>query len=236
MSGRTRSRRGSGWGRSLLTAIERTDPGARLARGRSHVRAGQVLGLRVAAGLVVGEVQGSQPDPFTATFTLRRLDPIALAELVDRVRGTAGVLAAVASGTVPAELGELLLPADPGEVDFGCTCPDQGWLCRHAAAVVAVTAERIDADPTLLLTLRGVDLETLIRGVDQGEQAPPDHGDWFGDAAALPALPAPPFAAAPQDLNPVHLRAALRVTASETDDVSGAERDLDGLYRALGGE
>ncbi|MGW0041807.1 SWIM zinc finger family protein [Rhodococcus sp. NPDC003348] len=238
MSGRGVPRRpaGSGWGRSLLGAIERAAPGARLSRGRSHVRAGQVLGVRLAPGLVIGEVQGSQNEPFTATFTLRRLDPDALTELVDRVRGTAGVLAAVASGVVPAELGELLLPIGPGDVDFGCTCPDQGWPCRHAAALVAVTAERLDSDPTLLLTLRGVDLDTLIRGVDERSEEAPDLGDWFGDDAVLPALPRLPFAPAPQDLNPVHLRAALRATAAEGDDVARALRDLDALYRALGGE
>ncbi|MGW6692402.1 SWIM zinc finger family protein [Rhodococcus sp. NPDC054953] len=237
MSSRAVPRRAAtpGWGRSLLAAIERSVEVARLARGRSHVRAGQVLGTRIAPGLVIGEVQGSQNEPFTATVTVRRLDAAELGEVVDRVRGTPGVLASVAAGQVPAELGELLLPTGSGDIDFGCTCPDQGWPCRHAAALVAVTAERLDTDPTLLLTLRGVDLDTLIHGVDDRSDGPEDPGDWFGDATDLPGLPRPPIAPAPQELNPVHLHAALRATAPGDHDLVRAARDLDDLYSALGG-
>lgn len=243
MTGRGVPRRaaGPGWGRSLLTAIERSVEGSRLSRGRSHVRAGQVLGLRIVPGLVIGEVQGSQNEPFTTTVTFRRLEPPALGELTDRVRAAAGVLAALASGRVPAELGGLLLPTGPGEVDFGCTCPDQGGPCRHAAALVVVTADRLDADPTLLLTLRGVDLEQLVRGVEDLGAADPvdvvsDTRDWFGDDLVLPELPRVPFTPAPHDLNPAHLRAALRASAPGGYDVAGAVRDLDALYGILGGE
>lgn len=229
-------RGGAGWGRSLLSAIERSVEGARLSRGRSHVRAGQVLGVRIAPGLVVGEVQGSQNEPFTATFTLRRLDPDAVDDLIARVRTSPGMLATIASGTLPAELGSLLLPADSTDIDFGCTCPDPGWPCRHAAALVTVTAQRLDTDATVLLTLRGVDLEVLIRGVDENPDTSTDVGDWFGDDAELPALPRPAYVPAPQDLNPVHLRAALRGTSSDPAEVAQALRDLDGLYRALAGD
>ncbi len=224
----------TGWGRSLLTAIDRSIEGARLSRSRSPVRAGRVVGVRIAPGLVIGEVQGSQNEPFTTTVTFRPLEPDARGELADRVAGAAGVLAAIVSGRVPAELGELLLPTGSGDVDFGCTCPDQGGPCRHAAALVAVTAERLDADPTLLLTLRGVDLDSLIRGLDDDSADVADTRDWFGDETALPPLPRPPFAPAPQDLNPVHLRAALRATAPDGVDVARAVRDLDDLYRTLG--
>ncbi|GAA4475077.1 2-oxo acid dehydrogenase [Rhodococcus olei] len=236
MTGRAVSRRGSGWGRSLLSAIERGGASGRLGRGRSHVRAGQVFGVRVAPGLVVGEVQGSQNEPFTATVTIRRLDEDAVGEVIGRVRGTPGLLAAVASGALPAELGELLLPAGPGDVDFGCTCPDQGWLCRHAAALVTVTAEHVDSTPTTLLTLRGVDLDSLIRGVDASAEVAPDPRDWYGEGTELPALPRPEFAAAPRDLNPGHLRSALRATAPDERAVAQGLRDLDALYRALGGD
>lgn len=232
----TRRGAGQGWGRSLLAAVERAAGGARLGRGRSHVRAGQVLTLRIAPGLVIGEVQGSQNAPFTASVTVRPLDSDAVDAVVRRVRGTPGVLAAVAGGTVPLELGELLLPADASDVDFGCTCPDPGWPCRHAAALVTVTADRLDDDPTLLLTLRGVDLDTLISGVDEQSDSVDDTGDWFGDATELPALPRPVFVPAPGDLNPVHLRAALRAISPDEEGARRGARDLDALYRALGGE
>ncbi len=227
---------GEGWGRALMAAVEKSSGGARLARGRSHVRAGQVLSFRVAPGLVIGEVQGSQNEPFTASVTVRVLDGEAIDAVVGRVRGTPGVLAAVAGGTMPLELGEILLPSGSSDVDFGCTCPDEGWPCRHAAALVTVIADRLEDDPTLLLTLRGIDLDTLIGGVDLGVEVDGDTADWFGDAAVLPALPRPAAVPATQDLNPVHLRAALRAITPDEDAARRAVRDLDALYRALAGE
>ena len=38
----------TGWGRSLLTAIDRSIEGARLSRSRSPVRAGRVVGVTIA--------------------------------------------------------------------------------------------------------------------------------------------------------------------------------------------
>lgn len=227
---------GEGWGRALMAAVEKSSGGARLSRGRSHVRAGQVLSFRVAPGLVIGEVQGSQNEPFTASVTVRVLDGEAIDAVVGRVRWTPGVLAAVAGGTMPLELGELLLPSGSSDVDFGCTCPDEGWPCRHAAALVTVIADRLEDDPTLLLTLRGIDLDTLIGGVDRGVEVDDDTADWFGDDAVLPALPRPAGVPATQDLNPVHLRAALRAITPDEDAARRAVRDLDALYRALAGE
>ncbi|AQA24162.1 SWIM zinc finger family protein [Rhodococcus sp. MTM3W5.2] len=156
----------SWWGRALVSSMEKIADSGRIARGRGSARAGQVISYRIAPGAVVGEVQGSQIDPFTATFTLRPLDPDTVDVLIDRVRSTPGMLATLASGTVPIELGDLLLPTESGELDFGCTCPDQGWPCKHAAAVVYLTAQRLDTEPLVILTLRGLDLDTLIRSFD----------------------------------------------------------------------
>ncbi|MFE3291403.1 SWIM zinc finger family protein [Rhodococcus sp. NPDC059234] len=223
------------WGRALVSSIERiADPG-RISRGRGHARAGQVISYRLAPGAVVGEVQGSQIDPFTATVTLRPLDPDVVDGLIDRVRRTPGMLGALAAGTVPAELGEVLLPQESGELDFGCTCPDPGWPCKHAAALVYLTAERLDTDPLTILTLRGLDLDAMIRGVESdGEDFAIDVDDYFGDRTTLPALPSEEFRPAPEDLNPALLRKALRGVGVEEPLVAGALRDLDDLYRILG--
>ncbi|MFD4182526.1 SWIM zinc finger family protein [Rhodococcus sp. NPDC058514] len=237
-----RSRRGafaqSWWGRALVTSMEQVADAGRIARGRGHARTGQVISYRIAPGAVVGEVQGSQIDPFTATFTLRPLDPDAVDALIARVRSTPGMLAALASGTVPIELGDLLLPTESGELDFGCTCPDQGWPCKHAAAIVYLTAERLDTDPLVILTLRGLDLDTLIRSFDSDgadSESAPDLDNFFGDRTDLPPLPKVEFRPAPDDLTPEPLRRALRAGGVEEPVVAAALRELTAYYRILGG-
>ncbi|MFI6869927.1 SWIM zinc finger family protein [Nocardia sp. NPDC050406] len=230
-----RSRRGSfgrtRWGRSFLEAIEKVADAGRLTRGRTYARAGQVINYHIEPGAVTAEVQGSQPRPFTSVLTMRQLRDDRLDELIALVRQTPGMLAEIASGTLPPALAPLLLPTTASELDFACSCPDQGWPCKHVAAVCYLVAERLDDHPKDLLTLRGVDLDTLI-GAVQRESAP-DPVDLYGEETPLPALPRPDFHPAPEDLDPALLRQALRMTAEDEQTAESGLRALRRLYRAL---
>lgn len=231
-----RSRRGSfartWWGRAFLAAVEEVADAGRLSRGRTYARSGQVVSYHVEPGAVAAEVQGSQPRPFTSVLTLRVLRDERLDELIDRVRSTPGMLAQLASGALPQELGPLLLPTTAAELDFSCTCPDDGWPCKHVAALCYIVAERLDETPALMLTLRGLDLDTLIRGV-QDDDGPTVSDDLYGENVVLPDLPTPQFHPAIEDLDPVPLRQALRMTSEDEAVAETGLRELRALYRAL---
>ncbi|MFE3025052.1 SWIM zinc finger family protein [Nocardia tengchongensis] len=231
-----RSRRGAAfartwWGRSFLEAVEGVADAGRLARGRSYARTGQVINYRLEEGGVSAEVQGSQPRPFVAVLTMRTFGPVDLEELADAVRESPGMLAEIAAGTLPQSLGPMLLPTTASELDFSCSCPDHSWPCKHAAAICYVVAERLDEHPTDLLTMRGVLLDDLIGGLLQSETL--DCGDLYGEHYELPKLPDPEFHPAPDDLDPVLLRQALRMTAEDEQSVAAGLRDLRALYRSL---
>ncbi|MBJ8348111.1 SWIM zinc finger family protein [Antrihabitans sp. YC2-6] len=231
-----RSRRGSfgstWWGRALLDAVEGLADSGRLARGKTYARAGQVVAIQVGSGAVTAEVQGSQPLPFTSTLSIKPLDDDAIAELIDTVRSTPGMLAEIASGSVPRDLGPLLLPSRASELDFDCTCPDSGWPCKHVAAVAYLTAEHIDEKLLDILTLRGIDFDTLISGV---EADPVDIAtdDPYGDRIELPALPKVNFTPAMDDLDPAVLRRALRTLADSEKEVATTVHELSSLYARL---
>ncbi|WP_068272144.1 SWIM zinc finger family protein [Aldersonia kunmingensis] len=231
----TRNRRGAfgrtWWGRAFVEAIEEhADPG-RMTRGKTYARAGQVVAMRIEPGAVTAEVQGSQPRPFTSVLTLRTFDDERIAELIDTVRAAPGMLAETVSGSLPTSLGPLLLPRSAADLDFDCTCPDSGWPCKHVAAVAFLTAERLDERPLDMLTLRGIDLDTLIAGVESRPDLDPD--DLYGDRLELPALPIVEYRAAPDDLDPVPLRRALRATAEDEKTMSAGLRDLNVVYGRL---
>ncbi|MBO0856142.1 MAG: SWIM zinc finger family protein [Nocardia sp.] len=232
----SRSRRGAfattWWGRAFLAAIEEVADAGRLTRGRTYARSGQVVSYHIESGAVAAEVQGSQPRPFTSVLTLRVLRAERLDELLDQVRAAPGTLAQLASGALPAELGPLLLPNTAAELDFSCTCPDDGWPCKHVAALCYIVAERLDETPSLMLTLRGLDLDTLISGVAR-EDGPTVSDDIYGENVVLPELPAPRFRAAHEDLDPVPLRQALRMTSADEAIAETGLRELRNLYRAL---
>ncbi|MGW4356029.1 SWIM zinc finger family protein [Nocardia sp. NPDC004582] len=231
-----RSRRGAAfartwWGRAFLDAVEQVADAGRLARGRSYARTGQVINYRLEEGLVTAEVQGSQPRPFVSVLAMRTFDRHDLEELAEAVRESPGMLGEIAAGTLPRALGPLLLPATVSELDFSCSCPDHSWPCKHAAAICYVVAERLDEHPTDLLTLRGIRLDDLIGGLLQSETL--DCGDLYGEHVELPELPDPEFHPAPDDLDPVLLRQALRMTAEDEQSVAAGLRQLRDLYRSL---
>ncbi|MGQ4597456.1 SWIM zinc finger family protein [Nocardia sp. R6R-6] len=233
-----RSRRGgfgrTWWGKALVESVERVAEPGRLARGRNYARSGQVVDYRIEPGAVTAEVQGSQPRPFTAVFTVRALREDELELLIETIRSAPGMLAEIASGALPTGLGPLLLPTTAADLDFTCTCPDPGWPCKHVAAVCYLLAERLDEQPREILTLRGIDLDMLIGGVER-ETRPAVSDDPYGDRVALPDLPDLEFRSAPSDLDPLLLRKALRMTAADETTAAAGLRELTALYCGLDG-
>ena len=57
-----------------------------------------------------------------------------------------------------------LFPA-PSEIKMSCSCPDWAGMCKHVAATLYGVGARLDSDPDLLFTLRGVDRAELVSNV-----------------------------------------------------------------------
>ncbi|GAD87852.1 SWIM zinc finger family protein [Nocardia asteroides] len=217
------------WGKALLDAVEKVADAGRLSRGRTYARAGQVVNYRIERGAVTAEVQGSQPSPFTSVLTLRPLRAEEIDLLLAEIREAPGMLAEIASGALPPALGPHLLPTTASELDFSCSCPDMGWPCKHVAAVCYLLAERLDEQPSDILTLRGLDLDTLIGGVEKSTRAT-ESADPYGDDLVLPELPRVEFHPVIDDLDPVPLRRALRMTTEDEQAAALGLRELRSLY------
>src|SRR5947209_19206929 len=74
---RASSKRGSfgesWWARRWIQVLESFDIGARLRRGRSYARKGQVLSIDIEKGKVKAKVQGSRATPYTVTIETKAL-------------------------------------------------------------------------------------------------------------------------------------------------------------------
>jgi len=233
VTGGAKARGGFGrtwWGRSLLEAVEKVADAGRLSRGRTYARVGQVVNYRIERGAVTAEVQGSQPSPFTSVLALRPLRAEEIELLLAEIREAPGMLAEIASGALPPALGPHLLPTTASELDFSCSCPDMGWPCKHVAAVCYLLAERLDEQPSEILTLRGLDLDTLIGGVEKSTRTT-ESADPYGDDLDLPELPRIEFRAVIEDLDPVPLRRALRMSTEDEQTAATGLRELRSLYQ-----
>lgn len=231
---RARSTRGaigrSWWSRRFLDVLESFALGTRLTRGRSYARAGQVLALDVAPGMVTAQVQGSRPQPYVVRVGLPVFDESTWSRLEELLAAQALFSARLLAGDLPPEVeqvcadaGAPLFPTAIGELDMRCSCPDFAVPCKHLAATFYLLAEAFDVDPFQVLHWRGRSREELLarlRAVRaSGAEAlaaggaAPSGGMSDGPAAGLPAredgaTPVPGAARALADLPAMALTAA----------------------------
>ena len=160
------------WGQAWCRNLEAySDYEHRLPRGRSYLRNGAVLDVQVAAGEVRARVMG------TSLYEIKvRIAPLEPAAWKRIKKGCAGGIASTIEllqgrlsdhvMKVITEPGRGLFPA-PGEIKLDCSCPDWADMCKHVAAVLYGVGVRLDAEPGLLFTLRGVDPLELIQGAGE---------------------------------------------------------------------
>lgn len=157
------------WGIAWNTNLERyADFASRIERGRTYVRNGAVLDLKIEPGRVTGLVQGTRIKPYDVVIAIEPLKSQAIAQIKNACAGNIHSLQELIEGKFPENLSELftakgngLFPA-PNEIAFQCSCPDWAGMCKHVAALLYGVGARLDEDPTLFFTLRQVNIDDLI--------------------------------------------------------------------------
>jgi uncharacterized Zn finger protein len=175
---KARSQRGAigeqWWSRRFIAVLESYGMSGRLQRGRSYARRGQVIEFSLAGGQVTARVQGSRPQPYRVSISVRPLTAAQWRTVESRLAGQALFRARLLAGDMPPEIeqvfadcGTPLFPGSAGDLEMDCNCPDWGVPCKHLAAVCYVLAEAFDADPFAMLAWRGKgrdELLTALRG------------------------------------------------------------------------
>ncbi|MGW5037961.1 SWIM zinc finger family protein [Streptomyces parvulus] len=196
------------WGNAWVTALEEGAlDAARLARGRGYAEQGHVDAVTVTPGLVLAYVQGSRPRPYRVQVRLRTLGDDDWQRFLDAAVERPGHIAALLDGELPHTLADCGVPLLPGPGDLAprCSCPDSGHPCKHAAALCYQTARLLDADPFVLLLLRGRGERALLDALSRlnatrAARAAQDRGpaplpgvraSAVLDGRPLPPLPAP---------------------------------------------
>ena len=181
---RAHSKRGafgeSWWARRWVSVLEGFELGARLGRGRSYARRGQVLDVAIERGLVEARVQGSRPTPYKVAIKVKTLSGPqwrrAAAALAREARFAAKLLASEMPEDVEEAFesaGLSLFPERRKDLTTECSCPDWSNPCKHVAAVYYLLGDEFDRDPFLIFKLRGMAREELVGLLG----APPAQGE-----------------------------------------------------------
>ncbi|WDF44875.1 SWIM zinc finger family protein [Streptomyces sp. T12] len=194
------------WGNAWVAALEEgaLDP-KRLARGRGYAQEGHVDAITVTPGLVLAYVRGSRPRPYRVQVRLRTLGDGDWARFLDAAADRPGHIAALLDKEMPhslAECGVPLLPG-PGDLDPHCSCPDRGHPCKHAAALCYQTARLLDADPFVLLLLRGRGERELLDALSRLSAARAARAAQEREPAPAPGVRATDALAAHRQLPPL---------------------------------
>ncbi|MFM8899592.1 MAG: SWIM zinc finger family protein [Burkholderiales bacterium] len=143
-----------------------SDYANRLPRGRTYVRNGSVVDLKLNAGSVRAKVMGSEL--YDVSVSIAELPKTrwkavcadcssSVASLVELLQGkfSKAVMKRVCAP------GTGLFPT-PKELKFECSCPDWAGMCKHVAAVLYGVGARLDQQPELLFLLRQLNAQDLV--------------------------------------------------------------------------
>lgn len=158
------------WSKRWINTLESFNLSARLSRGRSYARKGQVISINVKEGMVTAKVQGTQKKPYDVKISLNVLSDKKWNEVIDVMASKAIFAAKLLAGEMPLDIeyafknaSTSLFPKSKKELKTTCSCPDWGNPCKHIAAVYYLLAEQFDEDPFLIFRLRGRTKKVVIK-------------------------------------------------------------------------
>lgn len=155
------------WGKSWCENLESySDFANRLPRGRSYVRNGLVIDLKIVAGSVEALVGGSSL--YKVTIDIAALTRDKWQTIVKECSGKIDSIIELLKGKFSKSVMEVIARKEqglfphPNEIKINCSCPDYAEVCKHVAAVFYGVGARLDTNPELLFILRRVDHNELI--------------------------------------------------------------------------
>ncbi len=155
------------WGAAWCKNLEAySDYSNRLPRGRTYVRNGSIIDLQIEAGHVRALVSGSEI--YQVDIEIKRLAKRRWTGIKGQCAGQIDSLVELLQGSISTGVmeivtrkGEGLFPS-PREILLSCSCPDWAILCKHVAATLYGVGARLDHEPKMLFTLRGVDPAEMV--------------------------------------------------------------------------
>ena len=161
------------WGKAWCQNLERySDYSSRLPRGRTYLRNGSVLDLKIGPGEVTAQVMGSSL--YRITVSVREVAGAHWQAIAHDCARSIDTLVELLQGQLSTSVMERItrpgtgLFPSPKEIAFSCSCPDSAAMCKHVAATLYGIGARLDSEPELLFGLRKVDAKELIARAGEG--------------------------------------------------------------------
>ena len=227
------------WGKAWCDNLESyQDYANRVERGRSYVRNGAVIDLRIGPREVRAKVIGSEI--YSILITIKPLLAAAWTSICADCAGRVDSLVELLQGRLSkAVMDRVCRQADglfpkPADIKFSCSCPDSASMCKHVAAALYGAGARLDAEPVLLFRLRAVDAGEIFANLDAALPASRDGAGTRLDASDLSDIFGIDMAAsAPSPKAKAKAKAKTKASASES--TSAKSSSAARISRSKGG-
>jgi uncharacterized Zn finger protein len=141
--------------------------------GLAYGRSGQTTRMTISPGGVQAVVVGRSPKPYEVSINVAAFDADTWDRVIQTMSDQAIYAAKLLAGQLPANIEELFRPLGRtlapsiDEIDMSCTCDVGQPPCKHQVCLASLLAERLDTDPFLLFTLRGMDGDAFLERLRQ---------------------------------------------------------------------
>ncbi len=180
------------WSQKFLLVIEQSGIGARLGRGKTYARKGQVINIEFNDEGILSLVQGSSRKPYSIVISFQKFTKSEWNKIIETLAKEALFTASLLAGEMPFEIYEVLqsagislFPTKKTELKTTCSCPDWSNPCKHIAAVFYILAERFDEDPFMIFKLRGMEKPLLLSELRVQRKVAPVSGEMNENAQQL---------------------------------------------------
>jgi uncharacterized Zn finger protein len=161
------------WGKAWCQNLERySDYSNRLPRGRTYLRNGSVVDLKIGPGEANAQVMGSSL--YRVSVKIAEVAGSHWQAIARDCARSIDTLVELLQGRLSTSVMERITRAgtglfpSPKEISFSCSCPDSAAMCKHVAATLYGIGARLDSAPELLFGLRKVDARELIARAGEG--------------------------------------------------------------------
>lgn len=183
------------WGKAWCKHLESySDYSNRLPRGRTYVRNGSVIDLKVKEGEITALVSGSSI--YKVKIAITKVVTDKWNKIVKECSGKIDSLIELLQGKFSKAVMQIITDPNKGlfphpkEIKLSCSCPDWADMCKHVAAVLYGVGARLDTKPEELFMLRQADHVELIAKVSTTSltHATTDQSDQILDSSELSSL------------------------------------------------
>lgn len=156
------------WGKAWSTNLNQYGEYTRnWIQGRRHVVFGTIVDLKIRKGLISVKARGNREKPYNVKIHVEPLSVRKYIALLEKCQDKPKTVEDLFAGRFSEKMKEILQDEDGlfpsvDEIQFSCDCPDRLHMCRHIIAALYGVGHRLDENPDLLFSLRGIEAENFV--------------------------------------------------------------------------